>query len=411
MIIMIDVSIIVPVYNSEKTIKRCLDSIYTQMDCSWQVICVDDASMDASNEIIQKYAEKDKRIKLITNQKNLGAANSRNIGMNEADGRYLMNLDADDYLKPNCLVKLLRYTDGLNADICFYKAEFIFMDNASNRKIPRGIMGKYEGIYPGEILFHNFLMKDEFFYYCALVIYKNEYLKEHNLKYANLRVGEGGELIIRALIHADRAAVYPIPVYNYCIHAGSVTNDKFYKTNLLIGHVIQYVSMLEIIRGRYSEAAEKFLQRQRKLIVGAINEFNYERLTYVRDQIPNIYAKFIFDTFAAYKNAYCMLFSEEDIRKLRTFRYIYVYGSGYAAMECLCRLSDLGIRICGIVVSEKLKVRKVLCGHEVLPLEVIDTDRGQSVFVICANSVYKNEIVDLLHKHGFSNFMDLKISI
>lgn len=408
---MIDVSIIVPVYNSEKTIKRCLDSIKAQIDCSWQVICVDDGSMDASNEIIQKYAEEDKRIKLITNQKNFGAARSRNIGMDEADGRYLMNLDADDYLKPNCLEKLLRYVDCRDVDICFYKAEFIFMDNVSNRNIPRGIMGKYEKIYLGEELFNNFLMKDEFFYYCALVLYKNEYLRKHNLKYANLRVGEGGELIIRALIHADRAAVYPVAIYNYCIHADSVTNDKFYKTNLLIGHIVQYVSMLEIIRDMYSEAGEKFLQRQRKLIVGAINEFNYERLTYVRDQIPNIYAKLIFDTFAAYKDAYNILFSEEDVRKLRTFRYIYVYGFGYAAMECLCRLSNLEIRIDGIVVSEKSKDRKILCGHEVLPLEVIDTDKGESLFVICANSVYKNEIVDLLHEHGFFSFVDLKISI
>ena len=411
MLIMIDVSIVVPVYNSETTIKRCLDSIYTQMDCSWQVVCVDDGSVDASNEIIKKYTEEDKRIKLITNRKNLGAARSRNIAMNEADGKYIMNLDADDYLKPNCLVRLLRYADCRNVDICFYKADFIFMDNVSNRNIPRGIMGEYEATYPGDVLFHNFLANDEFFYYCALVLYRSEYLKKHHLRYVDLRVGEGGELIIRSLIYADRAAVYPVAIYNYCIHAGSVTNDTFYKANLLIGHILQYISMLEIIRDKYFVAAEKFLLRQRKLIAGGINELDYDRLAAVREQLPNIFAKIIFDAFTAYKDAYNILFSEEDVRKLKTFKYIYIYGSGYAAMECICRLSNLGIHISGIVVSEKLKDRKILCGYEVLPLEMIATDKGEALFVICANAVYKNEIVNLLHKYGFSSFVDLKISI
>ena len=192
---------------------------------------------------------------------------------------------------------------------------------------------------------------------------------------------------------------------------GSVTNDEYYKINLLTGNLVQYVSMLEIIRDRYSEVAEKFLLRQRKLIAGGIAELDYERLATVREHLPNTFIKIIFDSFVAYKASFSISFTEEDVRKLKSFRYVYLYGSGYATTECLCRLSNMGIHVSGIVVSKIPAEKRILCGYEVLPIEMISTEKTQSIFVICANSIYRNEIVDLLYRQGFSSFIDLEILI
>lgn len=408
---MIDVSIIVPVYNAEKTIEKCLKSVFTQENCSWQVICVDDGSMDASAEIVQKYADADKRIVLINNQENLGAAASRNIAMSRADGNYIMNLDADDYLRPNCLSTLLQYAESRDVDVCFYKAAFIFMDEKANRNIPRGIVKDYVGTYSGEDLFDIFLENEEFFYYCAMALYKRVYLETQRLRYKNLMAGEGGDFIIRALLHADRAAVYSIPVYNYCIHTGSVTNSESYNLHLLAGQFTQYISMLESIRDKYRPVAEKFLLRQRRLISGGIAELEHEKLIMLRKQLPNVYAKMIFDAFVAYKDAYHVFFSAEDVQKLTKFRHIYLYGAGYAATECICRLSSMGICLSGIVVSQSSAKKKILYGHEVVPLRKISTDKNQSLFVICANSKFSKDIIALLQEHGFFAFIDLNIRV
>lgn len=96
------ISIIIPVYNAEPYLQRCLDSVLNQTYTNWEAICVDDGSKDQSAVILAEYAKKDGRIKIIT-QQNGGAAKARNTGLREAKGEYIFFLDSDDELVVNCL--------------------------------------------------------------------------------------------------------------------------------------------------------------------------------------------------------------------------------------------------------------------------------------------------------------------
>ncbi|WP_026766440.1 glycosyltransferase family 2 protein [Selenomonas ruminantium] len=405
---MIDVSVIIPVYNAEKTIKRCLDSVIAQKRCSWQIICIDDASNDNSREIICQYISTDKRIKLISNPVNIGAALSRNIGLDNAIGKYIMNLDADDFLSPNSLEGLLNYVLSNEVDMCFYKANYIFMDDKANKNIPRGIMAEYNHVYQGRELFDIFLTNSEFFYYCWSVIYKRSYLKERNLYYKKIVIGEGGDFIIRALYYANQATVYSQCVYNYCVHENSVTNSSTYKIDLLIGRVVQYASMLKLMMIDYSVMAEKFLVIQKKMVAGSVYELSCKDIPSVRRQFTSDFERAIFDTFTAYKKSFDLIFDKEDIKKIKSFPYIYIYGIGYAATECLCRLSDMGININGFVISRESK--RTLYGHKVLSIDEVPTEANKSLFVICANSKYSQEIIKTLHLHRFFYYIDLNIT-
>ena len=93
------VSVIVPVYNAEDTIRNCLDDITGQTLRETEIICVDDGSSDASVSILEEYRRKDNRIKIIR-QENQGAGAARNTGMKEAQGDYLCFLDSDDRFEP-----------------------------------------------------------------------------------------------------------------------------------------------------------------------------------------------------------------------------------------------------------------------------------------------------------------------
>lgn len=95
-------SIIIPSYNSEKTIKRCLDSVLKQTFENFECLVIDDGSTDASREIIDSYAAKDTRFRVI-HKENEGVSSSRNVGLDIAQGKYIIFIDADDYIDSDYL--------------------------------------------------------------------------------------------------------------------------------------------------------------------------------------------------------------------------------------------------------------------------------------------------------------------
>ena len=110
------VSIILPVYNAEKTISRCLDALISQSYQNFEIICVNDGSKDNSLDILQKYANNDKRI-LSFSQNNSGPAKTRNFAMNKATGTYIMFCDADDWYEKTMIEKMVTSIEEHNADI------------------------------------------------------------------------------------------------------------------------------------------------------------------------------------------------------------------------------------------------------------------------------------------------------
>ena len=113
------VSIIVPIFNAEDTITRCLNSILTQTYQNLEIILINDGSKDNSLDIIVKYAKNDKRIKII-NKENSGVSDTRNIGIKESTGKYLLFIDADDYIDTKAINCLVRMINKYNVDIIRY---------------------------------------------------------------------------------------------------------------------------------------------------------------------------------------------------------------------------------------------------------------------------------------------------
>lgn len=101
------ISIIVAVYNEEKYLRQCLDSLIHQSLKDIEIICIDDASEDSSPDILQEYASKDSRIHLLKNEKNIGQAKSRNRGIDIATGEYICYLDGDDWFNLDSLQIIL----------------------------------------------------------------------------------------------------------------------------------------------------------------------------------------------------------------------------------------------------------------------------------------------------------------
>lgn len=115
------VSVIIPVYNVEKYLHECIDSVINQTFKNLEIILVDDGSTDSSGEICDEYIEKDDRITVV-HQKNGGLSVARNTGFSEANGDYVYFLDSDDYIAENTLETLLKIAEKDNSDIVFFDA-------------------------------------------------------------------------------------------------------------------------------------------------------------------------------------------------------------------------------------------------------------------------------------------------
>ena len=111
------ISVIIPVYNAAEYLEKCLDSVINQTYPELEILCIDDCSTDISAEILRAYAEKDSRIRLFRNETNLRAAGSRNVGLDNAAGKYVYFIDADDYIDPDYLREMHEKAAATDADV------------------------------------------------------------------------------------------------------------------------------------------------------------------------------------------------------------------------------------------------------------------------------------------------------
>ena len=150
------VSVIIPVYNTEKFLRKCLDSVCNQTLQDIEIICINDCSTDGSLEILREYAGKDNRIKLIELFENGGAAKARNIGIDIAHGEYIGFVDSDDFVDLDFYEKLYNKAVETGADAV--KGEMWELNDISNAP---HMEAKYD--------LNNFIQKNKAYFYLSLI--------------------------------------------------------------------------------------------------------------------------------------------------------------------------------------------------------------------------------------------------
>ena len=121
------VSVVIPVYNVEKYLNQCLDSVISQTLTDIEIICVNDSSTDGSLNILEEYAKRDERIKVVT-QPNGGAGAARNRGLSMASGKYLSFLDSDDFFEPDMLELAYKKAEKDKADFVVFNSNQYYTD-------------------------------------------------------------------------------------------------------------------------------------------------------------------------------------------------------------------------------------------------------------------------------------------
>lgn len=237
------VSIIVPVYNIEQYIERCIRSILSQTYNQIEVILIDDGSKDKSGDICDKYAQEDSRVRVF-HKENGGVSSARNLGLKEAHGRYIGFVDGDDYISSEMYQKLIELIEKYDADISIVG----FANESSDGKFQRYCETE------GEILLSQHeqmecLLKNKYFSCsCCDKLFKKELvtglqLDETITNYEDLK------FCFEAMGRSEKAVFISEPYYYYCSNNDSATTSRFNKKKM---------SMIDVWDGIIIEVEDKY---------------------------------------------------------------------------------------------------------------------------------------------------------
>jgi len=264
------ISIVIPVYNAEQYLARCLDSIQNSTCQDFQVILVNDGSTDQSLSICRAYSEKDTRIKVLT-QENRGVSSARNAGIDAASGDWVLFVDADDFISPFFL-EYVSKKEYQSYDLLLFE-----LTASSFGDIPSSLPKKS---YTGDdmlqlvsrILVPSQLTEQghaDFRTPCARA-YKRKILSSHSIRFnPHIMIGEDLLFNLEYQLKASSCLYLPIPVYHYDIRPGSSSHS--FRAGLCQNHV------------RLLKAAGSALKKDRRF--PSVESFFYsyalENLTYI----------------------------------------------------------------------------------------------------------------------------------
>ena len=284
-------SIIIPAYNVEKYIQRCLSSVVSQ-DIplnEYEIIIIDDGSKDLTLQIVEEWGRKYNNIRIFT-QQNSGQSAARNFALTKATGEYVFFIDADDKIEPNVLNNLTQLAKGNDLDIL----RFMLFNSSYDT-----FHGKSYKVYNGA----------DFVVYCdgiwspCIQFFKREFLISNEFYFKAGITSEDAELLPRVYLKASKAMAINIPVYYYLYNPDSTTKDTKYEMQRLKKRLNSQLIVL-------------------KTNITLCNEF--------KDNIGvknTIYQSVIYPTFTAF----CMMifFSQMPFNSAKKYQEVYLNSREY----------------------------------------------------------------------------------
>lgn len=228
---MITLSVIVPIYNVETYLTKCIESIISQTYKNLEIILVDDGSTDKSGLIADEFAEKDKRIKVI-HKENGGLVSARKCGVNHATGGYSTYVDSDDWIEPNMYEEMIEYLKDRDIDVI---TSGVYREYENSQVVEYDYFE--DGLYDREQIenkiFPKLICTENFFetginIHVYNKLYKTQLLcKMQQLIDDKIRVGEDAALVYPVIYNSESIYILKKAYYHYVIHSGSCMDVKF----------------------------------------------------------------------------------------------------------------------------------------------------------------------------------------
>lgn len=249
---MTKISIIIPIYNVESYLDKCLTSVVQQTFDDIEIICVDDASTDKSGEILKKYAQSDKRIKILKHSQNLGQSMARNNGLHFSSGEYVLFVDADDILNPNAVHILYEQAVKDDLDIIMYSAHCAVADDCNETNINEMSYvwkGEYSDIYSGMEFFSMALKNHENIGQIWNCMFRRELIQDNTIEFFPGIIYEDNLFFLQTMFFAKRVKCISNILYCYNVRPNSTMRKPITSYNLK-SMVVLYCELLRFFKDK-----------------------------------------------------------------------------------------------------------------------------------------------------------------
>lgn len=278
---MTKISAILPVYNVEQYIKDCLDSIINQTMDDIEIICVNDGSLDNSLQVLEEYAQKDARIKIIS-QENQGQGIARNNGLKIANGEYITFIDPDDWVDVDMFEKMYKSAKKFDSDYVFCNS--MIEEDLTGKSTPKSMKTKIKKI-TGYTLSEDkcFNISDmqkgqlRIFYNANGFIFKRSFLDKYEILFPTGTFAEDTVFISNAFICADKISWCNKSFHHYRQREGSCTNHKSIKSMCVFDNVKKIEYNIKKYN-MYKKLEEEFELFKYDIILGANNKIPDENI-------------------------------------------------------------------------------------------------------------------------------------
>ena len=212
-----NISVIIPVYNVEKYIEKCINSLLGQVVDGAEFIFVNDGSQDSSRAIVEEYGKSDDRI-VIVDKPNGGLSSARNEGIKYVQGKYVLFLDSDDYLEDGSLARLYREAEENELDILQAQFRLVYED--------RNEIGEHAN-KPNRVMDgRTWLKEHQIAYGACFCLYKASFLREIGASFLEGVYHEDMDFLPRVMYQAKRIMATEYVFYNYLVRESSISNHK-----------------------------------------------------------------------------------------------------------------------------------------------------------------------------------------
>lgn len=411
-------STIIPVYNAEKYLNRCLDSILSQGIDAQEIICVDDGSTDHSLAVLRNYEKTYQNIHVLT-QKNSYAGVARNNGLEIAKGEYIHFMDADDYVLPGAYARVYETAKIHSADYVKTRSKTFDMQSGdlidrnyfSMSSFPESIYGKIGSLYD----FQDVLLKTARAPWTSFV--KRSYLMKHNIRFNSLKCVNDRSFYMDVVLHTNKIVI--CNCYMVCYQINNKKSLMGIRDENFMCLIKSYDIIRDIVSDTSRELKEKILSYEFNSLAG-----RYAKLTIVqRSAVETILKPFLENfnwnelawnllTFSALNPIYELLNikfpTEYQIKDFTTLANLYtnshkiiLYGAGQVCLALIQYLSkqDYNLdKVLCITVANTANNPDHLMGIPVYSMEECNLDSANDIII----ATLENAQLPIYHRLSLS---------
>ena len=369
------VSVIVPVYNVEKYLPACLDSVLNQTLRDLEVIAIDDCSPDRCGEILDAYAAKDSRVKAIHLPENHRQGYGRNRGLERASGTYCYFLDSDDTIVPETLEELADLADREELDGIFFDSTVMY-ESEELKKVYNPPFNLRKGTYPQEAvtgaeLMELFFHQGEWTSYPQRTFWRREFLMREGIRFTEGAEHEDEYFLFSGTLAARRARYVRRQYFCLRIRPNSVMTSVIGPKNFH-GYLVNFYMMNKFAadRGMDTEGIRIYTYRMWEMVLILYNQLKdqYDLSAWFTSERDRM----LWYTLRNFVSAeyYGAGQSPEVFEKLRKASSVYIYGTGSMATRFCNRLQYReAVLISGFLTKDPGDGPRILMGKPVLKLD------------------------------------------